>query len=54
MYVAMSVVHDLLIGLVGWITTPMRGVDGSGEVELCICGGMEMFIVCFVDLLLRG
>ena len=32
------------IGLAGRITTPTRGEDGAGEVEVRIRGGTETFI----------
>jgi hypothetical protein len=32
------------IGLAGRITTPTRGADGPGEVEVRIRGGTETFI----------
>jgi hypothetical protein len=37
------------IGLSGRITTPTRGADGAGEVEIRIRGGTETFIARSAD-----
>ena len=50
----MSAAHDSPIGLAGRITTPTRGADGAGEVELRIRGGTETFIARSADPLPKG
>jgi membrane-bound ClpP family serine protease len=42
------------IGLAGRITTPTRGADGPGEVELRIRGGTETFIARSAEPLAKG
>jgi membrane-bound ClpP family serine protease len=42
------------IGLAGRITTPTRGEDGAGEVELRIRGGTETFIARSATPLAKG
>jgi len=50
----MSAAHDSPIGLAGHITTPTRGPNGPGEVELRIRGGTETFIAKSADPLPSG
>jgi hypothetical protein len=50
----MSGAQDSPIGLSGRITTPTRGPDGAGEVELRIRGGTETFIARSADPLPAG
>ena len=42
------------IGLAGRITTPTRGEDGAGEVEVRIRGGTETFIARSAEPLAKG
>ncbi|HEY2299578.1 MAG TPA: hypothetical protein VGH43_17730 [Jatrophihabitans sp.] len=42
------------IGLAGRITTPTRGEDGAGEVEVRIRGGTETFIARSATPLAKG
>lgn len=42
------------VGLAGHITTPTRGTDGSGEVEVRIRGGTEVYTARSDDPLPRG
>ena len=42
------------IGLAGRITTPTRGEDGPGEVEIRIRGGTETFIARSAEPLAKG
>ena len=42
------------IGLAGRITTPTRGADGPGEVEIRIRGGTEIFIARSATPLAKG
>ena len=42
------------IGLAGRITTPTRGEDGAGEVELRIRGGTETFMARSAEPLEKG
>ena len=42
------------IGLAGRITTPTRGEDGPGEVEVRIRGGTETFIARSATPLTKG
>jgi len=50
----MSRAQDSPIGLAGRITTPTRGEDGAGEVEIRIRGGTETFIARSADPLPNG
>jgi hypothetical protein len=42
------------VGLAGRIITPTNGMDGPGEVELRIRGGVEVFIARSADPLPKG
>ena len=42
------------MGLAGRIVTPTRGMDGPGEVELRIRGGVEIFLARSADPLPKG
>jgi hypothetical protein len=42
------------VGLAGRIVTATRGLDGPGEVELRIRGGLETFIARSADPLPKG
>jgi hypothetical protein len=42
------------LGLAGRITTPTRGQDGAGEVEVRIRGGTETFLARSAEPLARG
>jgi hypothetical protein len=49
-----STADESPIGLSGHITTPTRGPDGAGEVELRIRGGTETFLARSAEPLPRG
>ena len=42
------------MGLAGRIVTPTRGLDGPGEVELRIRGGLEIYTARSADPLPKG
>ena len=54
MFRGMSSADDSPVGLAGRIVVATRGMDGPGEVELRIRGGVETFIARSADPLDKG